>query len=30
MKFIRAIAEQAAGLPALDAVPTHGDFQLLH
>ncbi|MFI2736662.1 phosphotransferase [Streptomyces sp. NPDC018711] len=25
--FIRATAEKAAGLPALKAVPTHGDFQ---
>ncbi|WP_251145241.1 phosphotransferase [Streptomyces sp. McG3] len=29
-KFIRATAEQAAGLAPLDTVPTHGDFQLLH
>ncbi|MFJ9742027.1 phosphotransferase [Streptomyces sp. NPDC101166] len=26
--FIRATAEKAAGLPALEAVPTHGDLQL--
>ncbi|WP_327378790.1 phosphotransferase (plasmid) [Streptomyces sp. NBC_01216] len=25
--FIRAIAEKATGLPALEAVPTHGDLQ---
>ncbi|MFD5586696.1 hypothetical protein ACFWII_23235 [Streptomyces sp. NPDC127063] len=28
--FIRATAEKATGLPALEAVPTHGDLQLLH
>jgi 8-oxo-dGTP pyrophosphatase MutT (NUDIX family) len=27
-EFIRTTAEKAAGLPALEAVPTHGDFQL--
>ncbi|MFD3563426.1 phosphotransferase [Streptomyces sp. NPDC058686] len=27
-EFIRATAKEAASLPALDAVPTHGDFQL--
>ncbi|WP_086825112.1 phosphotransferase [Streptomyces sp. NRRL B-24572] len=27
-EFIRAMAEKAADLPALDVVPTHGDFQL--
>jgi 8-oxo-dGTP pyrophosphatase MutT (NUDIX family) len=27
-EFIRATAEKAAGLPALETVPTHGDFQL--
>ncbi|MEU4359966.1 methyltransferase, FxLD system [Streptomyces virginiae] len=27
-KFVRATAEKAADLPALDVVPTHGDFQL--
>jgi tRNA A-37 threonylcarbamoyl transferase component Bud32 len=27
-EFIRATAEKAAGLPALEAVPTHGDLQL--
>lgn len=27
-KFIRATAEKAAGLAPLEAVPTHGDFQL--
>ncbi|MCG7522905.1 phosphotransferase [Streptomyces sp. OfavH-34-F] len=26
--FIRTTVERATGLPALDAVPTHGDFQL--
>ncbi|MFJ3934446.1 phosphotransferase [Streptomyces sp. NPDC090029] len=26
-ELIRALAEKAAGLPAPDAVPTHGDFQ---
>ncbi|MEV7108991.1 phosphotransferase [Streptomyces atroolivaceus] len=26
-EFIRTTAEKAAGLPALDVVPTHGDFQ---
>ncbi|MCZ1012194.1 aminoglycoside phosphotransferase family protein [Streptomyces lydicus] len=26
--FIRVVAVQGAGLPALEAVPTHGDFQL--
>jgi Ser/Thr protein kinase RdoA (MazF antagonist) len=26
-EFVRAIAEKAAGLPAPEAVPTHGDFQ---
>ncbi|GGJ27945.1 phosphotransferase [Streptomyces brasiliensis] len=29
-EFIRAAAEEAAALPALDAVSTHGDFQRLH
>jgi 8-oxo-dGTP pyrophosphatase MutT (NUDIX family)/Ser/Thr protein kinase RdoA (MazF antagonist) len=27
-EFIRTTTEKAAGLPALEAVPTHGDFQL--
>lgn len=27
-QFIRAVAETATALPALEAVPTHGDFQL--
>ncbi|MFJ2841662.1 phosphotransferase family protein [Streptomyces griseofuscus] len=27
-EFIRVTAEKAAGLPALEAVPTHGDLQL--
>ncbi|MBB0243642.1 phosphotransferase [Streptomyces alkaliphilus] len=27
-EFIRATAEKAAGLPALETVPTHGDLQL--
>lgn len=27
-EFIRTTAEKAAGLPALEVVPTHGDFQL--
>ncbi|MEU3049041.1 phosphotransferase [Streptomyces sp. NPDC006984] len=27
-EFIRTTAEKAAGLPALEGVPTHGDFQL--
>ncbi|CAL9361120.1 hypothetical protein SUDANB105_00667 [Streptomyces sp. enrichment culture] len=27
-EFVRATAESAASLPALEAVPTHGDFQL--
>ncbi|MFF7097756.1 phosphotransferase [Streptomyces rubradiris] len=26
-EFVRAIAEEAVGLPAPEAVPTHGDFQ---
>ncbi|MFF5969926.1 phosphotransferase [Streptomyces sp. NPDC012769] len=29
-EFIRSTADKAAGLPALDVVPTHGDFQLLN
>jgi hypothetical protein len=28
--FIRATTKGAAGLPALERVPTHGDFQELH
>ncbi|WP_018557902.1 MULTISPECIES: aminoglycoside phosphotransferase family protein [unclassified Streptomyces] len=27
-EFVRALAARSAGLPALDLVPTHGDFQL--
>ncbi|WP_431045300.1 phosphotransferase [Streptomyces sp. P1-3] len=27
-EFIRAVAAKATGLPALETVPTHGDFQL--
>lgn len=27
-EFVRAMAAKAAGLPALETVPTHGDFQL--